>query len=257
MNESTHTKSRRKRRIGWLILAVILLAAAVGVWLYLSDYYRADAAAVEALQDTTPVIELRQSDTRIDFVPRAPKAGLIFYPGGKVSFEAYAPLMRACAEHGILCVLLHMPGNLAVLDQDAADGIAASYPEIDRWYIGGHSLGGVMAASYVSKHANDFTGLVLLGSYSTADLSETNLQVLSIYGSEDGVMDREKYNSCFANLPSGTLEVIIQGGCHAYFGSYGTQDGDGTPTITNEEQITQTADAIAGVATAGVMQEAA
>lgn len=248
LNESTHTQSRRKRRIGWLIFAAVFLAAVVGVWLYLSDYYHADKTAVAALQDTAPEIELRQSDTRIDFIPRAPQAGLIFYPGGKVSFEAYAPLMQACAERGILCVLLDMPGNLAVLDPNAADGIAASYPEIDRWYIGGHSLGGVMAASYVSKHADAFAGLVLLGAYSTADLAQTELRVLSVYGSEDGVMDRERYDSCRANLPSDTTEIVIQGGCHAYFGSYGAQDGDGTPTITNEEQITRTADAIADLA---------
>ena len=148
------------RTLAAMTMSAVLLAAVVGVWLYLSDYYRADKTAVAALQDTAPEIELRQSDTRIDFIPRAPQAGLIFYPGGKVSFEAYAPLMQACAERGILCVLLDMPGNLAVLDPNAADGIAASYPEIDRWYIGGHSLGGVMAARYAAKH--NLQGVILL-----------------------------------------------------------------------------------------------
>jgi pimeloyl-ACP methyl ester carboxylesterase len=71
--------------------------------------------------------------------------------------------MQACAERGILCVLLRMPGNLAVLDENAADGVAADYPEIDRWYIGGHSLGGAMAARYAAARTwgeNELEGLV-------------------------------------------------------------------------------------------------
>ena len=36
-------------------------------------------------------------------------------------------------------------------------------------------------------------------------------------------------------------EVIIECGCHSYFGMYGAQDGDGVPTITVEEQLSITA----------------
>ena len=122
------------------------------------------------------------------------------------------------------------------------DGIQQQYPEVQRWYIGGHSLGGSMAAAYLEEHSEDYSGLVLLGSYSTADLSKTNLDVLSVYGSEDQVMNREKYAENKANLPESTTESIIEGGCHAYFGMYGPQSGDGIPTLTNEEQIDLTED---------------
>ena len=149
--------------------------------------------------------------------------------------------MAACADNGVLCVLVQMPFNLAVLDIHAAEGIQAAYPEIETWYIGGHSLGGSMAASHLSNHIDAYDGLILLGSYSTADLSETDLQVLSIYGSEDKVMNRVKYDENKANLPGDFIEVVIDGGCHAYFGMYGPQDGDGKATISNEEQIILTA----------------
>ena len=102
-----------------------------------------------------------------------------------------------------------------------------------------------MAASYLEKNAEDYEGLILLGSYSTADLSATDLDVLSVYGSEDKVMNHEKYDENKSNLPDGFTETIIDGGCHAYFGMYGAQDGDGIATITNEEQIYRTADEIA------------
>jgi pimeloyl-ACP methyl ester carboxylesterase len=137
-----------------------------------------------------------------------------------------------------------MPFRLAVFDINAANGIQEQYPQVDRWYIGGHSLGGSMAATYLADHTGDFQGLVLLGAYSTAELSDTDLDVISIYGSEDQVMDRGKYEANKENLPPDFSQVIIKGGCHAYFGMYGPQEGDGIPKISNEEQILFTAEEI-------------
>jgi len=101
-----------------------------------------------------------------------------------------------------------------------------------------------MAASYIADHIDDYDGLILLGSYSAVDLSETNLDVLSVYGSEDKVMNRAKYDENKANLPEDFIEVVIDGGCHAFFGMYGAQKGDGVPAISNEQQILLTAEQI-------------
>ena len=204
---------------------------------YVGDYYRADQMLIETFAPVTTVSTEILNDGTMVFEPESATKGFIFYPGGKVEYTAYQPLMAACAEQGILCILVEMPFNLAVLDIDAADGIQEKYPEIKKWYIGGHSLGGSMAASYLADHIDDYDGLILLGSYSTADLSETNLDVLSVYGSEDQVMDQVKYEENKSNLPGDLIEVVIDGGCHAYFGMYGAQEGDGKPTISNEEQI--------------------
>lgn len=147
-------------------------------------------------------------------------------------------------EKGILCVLVPMPWNLAVLAPNAAEGIRDQFPEIEHWYIGGHSLGGAMAAAYAAKHAQELDGLVLLAAYSTADLSESGLKVLQIYGTQDGVMNRNSLQEYAANLPANSAIQIIDGGCHAGFGCYGAQSGDGTPAITARLQQTQTADMI-------------
>ena len=101
-----------------------------------------------------------------------------------------------------------------------------------------------MAASYVAAHSEEFCGIVFLGSYSTENLCETSLTALSIYGDEDRIMNREKYDKYKSNLPLGTEEIEIEGGCHAYFGMYGEQDGDGVPTLNAEEQIRLSADYI-------------
>lgn len=178
------------------------------------------------------------------FVPDEIRAGLIFYPGGLVDHAAYAPLMRELCSRGILCLLTQMPLDLAVLNVDAADGLRALYPDVEMWMIGGHSLGGAMAASYAAKHPEDFSALVLLGAYSQEELGHTDLRVLSVYGTEDGVLNREKYSQSLARYPADFEEVVLEGGCHAYFGDYGEQKGDGQARLAREEQIRMTADAI-------------
>jgi hypothetical protein len=224
----------------FIAIAVIFGAAAI----YLGDYYHADNGAIGAMLPEGSSWK-ETPDKTIVFEPDGATKGFIFYPGGKVEYTAYIPLMAALAEKGVLCIIVEMPFNLAVLDVNAADGIREDYPEITEWYIGGHSLGGSMAASYAAKNAEDFAGLVLLASYSTENISESGLSVLSVYGSEDGVLDREKYEASRKNLPAQTEELVIEGGCHAYFGMYGAQQGDGTPRLTPEEQIRITAKAIA------------
>lgn len=227
------------------LLPLLLLAFFLAATAYVSDYYSASDTALAALDSTGSVMVSAAAD-RVVFRPEAPKAGLIFYPGGKVEFTAYAPLMQALAQEDVLCILLKMPLNLAVLDVDAAQGLRAEYPEVSRWYLGGHSLGGSMAASHIAGESG-YDGLLLLASYSTADLSESGLQVLSIYGTGDGVLNGEKYQQYRSNLPQDTRELVIHGGNHAQFGSYGLQDGDGDAAISSADQWTLTAEAFSGL----------
>lgn len=237
--------TRKRKRILILIMVVAVLFAACAI--YVSDYYYADMSAIEDMEFASELSVESETweDGTLVFTPEEAETGLIFYPGGKVEYLAYQPLMQAFAAEGILCVLVKMPFNLAVLDVDAADGIQEEFPEIEEWYIGGHSLGGSMAASYVADHTDEYEGLVLLASYSTAELADSRLNVISIYGSEDEVLNREKYEKNRSNLPADFTEYVIDGGCHAYFGVYGHQDGDGTPTISNQQQIELTAQQLA------------
>lgn len=239
-------KEAKKKRLLHIFIwiGVILIGCGIACGIYLNDYYHADKERIELFIMESPLDQQVSDDGDIAFVPEKATKGFIFYPGGKVEYTAYIPLMNALASKGILCVLTEMPFNLAVFDMNAAEGIQDAYPQIKEWYIGGHSLGGSMAASHLSEHAEDYEGLILMGSYSTADLSETDLDVLSVYGSEDGVMNREKYDENVKNLPKDFAEVILDGGCHAYYGMYGEQDGDGTATMTDEEQIEMTAEII-------------
>lgn len=239
-------QKNKKRLIIWIssILAVIIFLFSV-IGIYLSDYYHADKSAISAFSFSKNISEKKLENDAIAYIPKNIQAGLIFYPGGKVEASSYKPLMMALAEKGILSVIVEMPFNLAVLDINAADGIQEQFPQVKNWYMSGHSLGGSMAAGFIKKNTDDFDGLILLASYSTADISKTDLDVISIYGSEDKVLNSEKYVKYKSNLPSNLTEFVIDGGCHAYFGVYGIQDGDGTPTISNTKQINITAEKIA------------
>lgn len=239
---------KKRAKVILTVCLAFLLILGIGGYAYVSDYYRADEVAVAAMAYQADDVQIEQDGNVTWFIPQEPTAGLIFYPGGKVEHTAYAPLLRACAGKGLLCALVRMPGNLAVLDANAADRLQEKHPEVTTWYMVGHSLGGAMAANYVAAHSEDFNGLILLAAYSTKDLTQTPLRVLSIYGSKDGVMNRKAYEKNWTNLPADTTEVILEGGCHAQFGSYGSQDGDGIPTISGEEQIKQTAEAIVAFA---------
>ncbi len=231
-------KTKRQITLAGILVAVLFV---IGTAIYLNDYYHATDEAIQAIEESSEFVTVEvQKDDHIAFIPNKALVGLIFYPGGKVEHEAYAPLMRACAEQGILCVLMDMPANLAVFDINAAKGIQEEYTDVAQWYLGGHSLGGNMAAGYIRKHIDEYEGLVLLGSYASKDISQSGLGVVSILGSKDEVLNQKKYEKNKKNLPGDYRETIIEGGCHSYFGYYGEQDGDGKATITREEQINYT-----------------
>lgn len=232
-------KKRKALRITAVVLVILLLAVAG----YAGDYYRADEAAVEAMAGNDTVTVTTSGNLTV-FASKEPETGLIFYPGGKVEHTAYAPLLMELAREDILCVLVKMPLNLAVLNVNAAEDIPERFPEIENWYIGGHSLGGSMAASYTEKHGSEVEGLILLAAYSTADLTGTDLEVLSLYGSEDRVLNMEKYQQYLPNLPENTAQQVIPGGNHGQFGSYGPQEGDGTASISGEAQLAFTLDSL-------------
>lgn len=186
-----------------------------------------------------------ESDGFIAVGSPASEYGLVFYPGAKVEPAAYVPLLEKIADKGVYCVMAKMPFNFAFFNINAADALMADAPAVKHWWIGGHSLGGVVAATYTADHADALEGIALLAAYSTEDLNVGSLRAIVLYGSNDLVVNRENLAKCAENLPEGSQTVVIEGGNHASFGDYGAQEGDGEATISAEEQRAITADAIA------------
>lgn len=157
--------------------------------------------------------------------------GLVFIPGAKVDPWAYAAILQGLAEDGVTVVITRPWLNLAFFDPRGLDAFTSAAPDVDVWGIGGHSLGGVRACQL----AADADALVLFGSYCANDLSETDLPVLSLAGSEDGLSTPEKIADARTLLPPDAEMMEIEGASHASFGDYGPQAGDGTPTISTED----------------------
>ncbi|MBQ2577152.1 MAG: alpha/beta hydrolase [Lachnospiraceae bacterium] len=170
--------------------------------------------------------------------------GLIFYPGAAVDYRSYAPLLDELRETFSVIVVPDMPMNFAWLGQNYADGVMEEYKGMDEWYMAGHSMGGLCAANYIASHKKEFKGLILLASYTTKDLSDSGLKVLSICGDKDGVISRKRMEASKKNLPSDTVFVTMKKANHGQFGSYGQQAGDGVAGISEKKQQTKTAEVI-------------
>ncbi len=171
--------------------------------------------------------------------------GLVIYPGAKVDPAAYVPLACKLASQGVYCIIAKMPFNFAFFDMDAAGDLMSAASYVKHWWISGHSLGGVMAAYYACSNADKFEGIALLAAYSTANLTDSGLKTLVIYGTEDGVLNKSKLTDNADKLPADTQTLVIEGGNHAGYGDYGPQQKDGEATISADDQQQQTANAIA------------
>ncbi len=233
-------KTRRIIRYALIALVALLIVATLGflAWTRLARYPAFPEAAALAETAKTP-------QGWYVFQPAQPAAtGFIFYPGGLVDPAAYAPLMKQISDHGIMTVIVPMPLDLAVFGVNKANDVIAAYPDIQHWIIGGHSLGGSMAAQYAKDNANKLAGIVFMGSYPAGDMSQSTLPMLTIHGSLDGLATPAKIAESLKLMPASTTQVLIEGGNHAQYGNYGPQAGDGVATISREEQQQQTTQAV-------------
>lgn len=237
-------KSERLLKRILIALLIIIIVTSGAFYLYTLDYYHALPIAMETLSDDS--IDYSVEKNMIVFKPTMNKnnKGLIFYPGGKVEYLSYIPLMERIVKQGYTVFLLKMPLNLAVFNQNAAEKPIEKYSEINKWYLSGHSLGGAMASIYASKNIDKVDGLILLGAYPAADLSDYTIRMISIYGSADKILNKETFQKNKAYGPIDSSYIEIKGGNHAFYGSYGEQNKDGVAWITAEEQQRLTADKI-------------
>ena len=226
-----------------LLLGAVLFLLLLSAILYLGNYSHETDNARAALTATEQTAVEDKSDW-IAFGDPSAETGIVFYPGGKVVAEAYAPLMHELADQGLFCVVAKMPFNLPFFKIDAASAVLDAYPNVGTWYAGGHSLGGLTVCQWAADNSSRISGIILLGAYTSVDLSGTNLRMLQIYGTNDNVMNRDNLAESQSLMPADSQVVELQGGNHAQFGDYGSQDGDGEAEISGEEQRKQTEDAI-------------
>ena len=226
----TFFTKHKRLAISLTVTLAVILTVCVAFFIFISDSYSPDDIAMSVLT----LDGVSKHHGYIELKSNASDVGLIFYPGAKVEYEAYLPLLNSIRENGINCYLVEMPFNMAFFGGNLADKVIDAHPEIGAWFICGHSLGGSFASGYASENADVIEGLILLGSYPYKEypLEKT----LTVYGSlNTSVADRVDYTE---NV------IVIEGGNHAQFGNYGHQDGDAIATVSREHQQEVTVNAI-------------
>jgi len=228
----------KKIKIFFIAFCAFLISIIIAFYAWSLFYYKASQDALSGLKSDELVNVF--VDKTITFSPVTLSApnGFIFYPGGKVDEKAYSYIGQGIAEKGFYVFIIQMPLRLAVFNPSAANTVIKENPEIKNWVVGGHSLGGSMAASFAFNNPEAIRGLVLLASYPAGsdDLSKSGIRVISITGTNDGVLNKESFKTSVKLLPGNTTMVSIPGGNHSQFGDYGFQSGDNKAEISIEQQ---------------------
>jgi len=183
----------------------------------------------------------------------ASSTALLFFPGGGVDPTAYAPLARAVAAEGYPVHLVKLSGKPAAPDEHRRTAVARgkavvkAEPGVKRWVVGGHSMGGAIAARFAHEAPGQFRGLALVATTHPRDfdLSSFAGDVTKVYGTEDRVAKQAQSEANKKLLPAKTTWVRVEGGNHAQFGHYGAQPGDGKATVSRAEQQRLTSEALA------------
>jgi predicted esterase len=237
MGNSPNKKSNTKSRI---ILVIVLILSGLLIWgIRWATYARPPLPEATQALESDDIVAISH-DPWLIFTPvrRKPTTGFIFYPGGRIDPKGYALLMRAIASDGYLVIVPKMPINMAVFNANVADEIIDFYPDISLWVIGGHSVGGTMAAQFTAKHPELIDGLTIWASYpaNNSNISDYDLSVVSIYGSNDSRVNKASVGKRKHLLPADTLYIRIEGGDHHQFGSYEIRPKEHLATIERAVQ---------------------
>jgi dienelactone hydrolase len=228
----------RRRYKVLIVVLIVIVAVFVGFVVWAETPPAPMQQAYETLESDEKVTVTKGQWLIFEPTTANYTTGFIFYPGGRVNPFSYAPYAHAIANEGYFTVVVPMPLNLAVFGVNAANDVIAAYPNITSWAVGGHSLGGSMAAQYSNDNSGKVEGLALWAAYppSGVNLSTADIAVVTIRGTNDGLVSSEQFNDSLSQLPPDTEVVEISGGNHAQFGWYGEQSGDNPATISREQQ---------------------
>lgn len=225
------------RRIVQILIAIlvvfVLAIVAFVTWANIIMQGEREAALV-AWRD--PQVSISSTDHSVILRPRngGTATGLVFIPGAKVDPYAYLYKLSGIVEKGVTVVITKPILNLAFFDQRPLSRFTEDAPSVTRWFVGGHSLGGVRACMLAhSTGEPKVAGLVLFGSFCANDLSRTDLRVLSIAAERDGLSTPAMIDAAKNMLPASASFVEVRGSNHAQFGDYGAQPGDGVATISS------------------------
>jgi len=235
---------KKSVKITICIATPILLAIAIAFGATASFLKQSlKAVDVETYMTSGNGVTVNDTKDYIFFDSATTEKAIVMYGGANVEEKAYSPICRKLAESDYDVFLLKTFEEFALFDMNKADVVLNNY-SYKSVSLMGHSLGGVVATRYMVSSNHKFDNLIYLASYSDKDIKGMDLNVISIQGTLDGVINKKSIEESHEYMPSSFHELWIEGGNHAQFGSYGKQEKDNDATITVIEQTKQTCDFI-------------
>jgi predicted esterase len=239
----------------WKIVRTLWITFGILFSLWMANSFRARGFDRSILESDSK-ITIAETDQFIAFRPNVSSqpVGLIFFPGGMVQPEAYAPLLRTIAEQGYNVFIVKLPFGSAPLKSQETHvmeqtlEIMEANQSVQHWVVGGHSRGAAIASRFAVLHSNAFDGLILIGTShpkeAAFNLSNSTLAVTKVYAANDGLASPSEVEANAVYLPETTHWVFIDGGNHSQFGYFGTLLGDNAATISRAQQQELTVEAI-------------
>jgi len=223
-------KKWSKRILGTIVGVLALLVFAFMIWAQFD--YDASQQAVSYVETETP--------REVTFGKETSDVGFIFYQGAKVDAAAYSYYGNQLAKDGHFVIIPKLPFRIALLDANEGLDIIEEYPQVKRWYLMGHSLGGSAASTIVEQNPK-IKGIIFLASY---PIDSIDVPSLTIYGGRDGVLPVADIEKSKQDVRKDAIFHEIKQGNHANFGMYGPQKGDNSSPLTPKEQQNESLDEI-------------
>jgi dienelactone hydrolase len=225
-------------------IVVAIIVSLYGYLTYNAEQNRAKPTEVAmASMLSTDSVSVEEQGDWIVMRPigQTPTTGMIVYPGAHCDTRGYAPIMREVAKAGYLVIGVQMPFEFSIFAPFSADGVREAFPDIERWVIAGHSMGGAMAGLYAEANQDDLAGIIFWDAYppESSSLADTTLPVMHIHRATLEGEAPQKFEDNRQFFPENSVWVPIPGGIHMYFGSFngGAYEELWTPKISEQEQI--------------------
>jgi pimeloyl-ACP methyl ester carboxylesterase len=171
---------------------------------------------------------------------RTPVAGVVFYQGASTDVRGYAPTLRRIAAAGYRVVMPRMPMNFAIFAQDKALEVEAAFPDIQRWMLIGHSMGGGAGAGFVHDHPDAVAGFVVWDSFplESTKLTDWGKPVWHVHRATPDGKPPASFEKRRALFPADGPWVPLPGGIHMNFGDFvgGAYKEDWAATMPQAEQ---------------------
>ena len=221
-------KRIRKKKI-WMIAAIV-----IAVMLLVAAFFY-----TPALPEAAEIAkQMKDVDGDLYFYGDS-GVGFIIYPGAKADERSYAYIAQQLNAEGHTAVIPNIPLHMSVWGPEQGLEIIEDNPEVEKWFLIGHSLGGLPISQIAAKQPEKLEGIAFVASLMICDLSDTDLSAIRITAEHDGVMPDKMMESNLDYLPENSTSVMIEGANHNQFGAYWHPGFDGKATITWKEQQDQ------------------